>query len=427
VIELRLLGPVEVLVDGRPVALPAKPRTLLAALALERGRVVSTERLVDVLWDERPPEQAVKTIQVYVSQLRRALGAETVETVGAGYRLAADRTELDVTEFERLAAAAETLPAALALWRGPALAGLDAAPPWRAEAARLEELRLAALEDLFDAELAQGRHARLVPQLERHVTEHPERERAAAQLMLALYRSGRQEEALDVYRRTRADLVERLGIEPGPDLRELHGRILRQDANIAAPAVAGAVPPTGARTRHRRTAATVVALALAGGVAALVLALTGGSSDRSPALRTYVLKVENFLSQSHAAHREIVGSIVAARRCSIPSGRAAAAIDRVQRSRQSLLQQLAALSVPSQREALRSFDLLQKAAQASIAADWRYRDWLRARRSCARGASPPAAVLTLDRRATRLKSAFVSAFRPLARRFGAREWRDLDF
>ena len=178
-VELRLLGPVEALVDGEPVALPAKQRALLAALALEHGRAVSTDRLVDILWGEWPPEQAVKTLQVYVSQLRRSLGADAIETVGSGYRLAAE-TRVDVAELDRLAP-----EEALALWRGPALADLDE-PHFGAEAARLEGLRLAALENLAEAELAAGRHARLVPELERSAAEHPERERLRAQLMLAL-------------------------------------------------------------------------------------------------------------------------------------------------------------------------------------------------------------------------------------------------
>ena len=234
-----------------------------------------------------------------------------------------------------------------------------------------------------------------------------------------------------MYRRTRADLVERLGIEPGPELRDLHARILRHDPELATP---GAPSPPGVATpgapgvaRRRRALGIAAAVSAAALVAAVVLVLTGRSSDASPALRTYVLKVENFLGQSHDAHREIVDAIVAARTCALPDAKAAAAIDRVQRSRQSLLQQLAALSVPSQQEALRSFDLLQRAAQASIAADWRYRDWLRARRTCVRGTSAPPQVLALDRRATRLKTAFVTAFAPLARRFHAREWRSLDF
>ena len=434
-LELRLLGPVEALVDGQPVALPAKQRAVLAALALDLGRPVSTDRLVDILWDERPPEQAVKTLQVYVSQLRRALGADAIETVGSGYRLAA-ATKIDVAELDRLPP-----EEALALWRGPALAGLDE-PYWRPEAARLEGLRLAALEDLADTELEHGRHARLVPELERRAAEHPERERLHAQLMLALYRSGRQEEALDVYRRTRQDLVERLGIEPGPELRGLHSRILRHDPELATPRAPSATGVSGAldkasaldkpsattgAPRSRRRLIVAAAVGVAAGIAAIVVVFTSGSSGDSSALRAYVLKVENFLGQSHEAHREIVNTIVAARTCALPNAKAAAAIDRVQRSRQSLLQQLAALSVPSQPGALRSFDLLQRAAQASIAADWRYRDWLRARPACVRGAPAPPQVLALDRRATGLKTALVSAFAPLARRFQAREWRSLDF
>ncbi len=437
-----MLGPVEVLVDGERVALAAKPRALLAVLALHANRPLTTDRLVDVLWDERPPERAVKALQVYVSQLRKALGAERLETVGAGYALAADDGELDLARFEGLvrdarselergeaAAAAETLGSALALWRGPALAGLGSGRFWEEEAGRLEELRLAALEERTDAELALGRHTRLAPELERQVAERPERERPRMQLMLALYRSGRQEEALDVFRRAREDLVERLGIEPSPALRELHGRILRQEPDLAAPrAVPGRAQGVAQPRRRRRAlAAGAVLVAAAGTAAGLAVAFGGGSGGGDTALEGYVLKIENFLAQSHEARGEIVDAIAAARRCRIPPARAAAAIQRVQGSRQSLLQQLAALSVPPRPEALRSFDLLQRAAQASIAADWRYRDWLRGRRRCIRGASPPAAVGRLDERATRLKASFVAAFDPLARRFHARAWRSRDF
>jgi DNA-binding SARP family transcriptional activator len=437
VIELRLLGPVEVLVDGHPVPLPPKPRALLALLALELGRAVSTDRIVDTLWDEAPPEQAIKTVQVYVSQLRRTLGADRIETVGGGYRLAAERVALDSAHFERLvregrtqldrgepAQAAEALEDALALWHGPALADL----PWRDEAARLEELRLGALEALADAELELGHHARLVPELEQRTLERPERERTLAQLMLALYRSGRQEEALDAFHRAREGLVERLGVEPGPELRDLQQRILRQDPELAAPrAQRPTTPPAEPPSRRRWVpAAAVVLLAVAGAAVALVLVL-GGSSGDGAGVRSYVLKVENFLGQSHDAHGEIVQAIVAARRCTTPPARSAAAIERVERSRQSLLEQLAATSVPSDPQALRSFDLLQQAVQASIAADWRFRDWLRAQRRCPQDAPLPQSLLALDARATRLKASFVDAFDPLARRFDAVEWKGRDF
>jgi DNA-binding SARP family transcriptional activator len=445
-LELRLLGPVEVSVDGERVALPAKPRALLALLALHANRPLPNDRLVDLLWDERPPDRAVKTLQVYVSQLRKALGPDRLATAGGGYALSLSEEELDVTRFERLvregaeqvgrgdaAAGSETLTAALELWRGDPLADLGPESVWRDEAARLEELHCSALEERAEAGLALGRHAQLSAELERLVAARPERERPRAQLMLALYRSGRQEEALEVYRRTREDLVERLGIEPGPELRELHGRILRQDPELAVPPVRSEQPTTTAarRRRPRAVIAGLVALAVVGTGVGLAVALGGGggsaSQQQDPALEGYVLKLENFLGQSHDARRQIVATIAAARSCGMPPRRAAAAISRVERSRQSLLQQLAALAVPSQPAALRTFDLLQRAAQASITADWQYRDWLRARRRCVRGASPPATVLDSDARATRLKASFVAAFAPLARRFHAAEWRDADF
>jgi hypothetical protein len=257
--------------------------------------------------------------------------------------------------------------------------------------------------------------------------------------MLALYRSGRQEEALDVYRRTREDMVERLGIEPGPELRGLHGRILRQDPELAVarPSVASSAGSPVQRRRPRAVIAGIVALAVVGAGVGLAFALegNGGRGGAAPtrdagadsALAGYVLKIENFLGQSREARHQIVATIAAARSCTMPPRRAAAAISRVERSRQSLLEQLAALEVPAHPAALRTFGLLQRAAQASIAADWQFRDWLRARSRCVRGASPPPAVLTSDARATRLKTSFVAAFAPLARRFHAAAWQDEDF
>jgi DNA-binding SARP family transcriptional activator len=431
VIELRLLGPVELLVDGGRVALPAKPRALLVLLALNANRPVSTDRIVDELWPDDPPERAVKTVQVYVSQLRKALGPGRLETADHGYKLVLADDEVDLRRFERLlqegrehlargeaADAVATLEAALGLWHG--------------DAPTLDELRAAALEERAEAELALGRHAQLVAELERLVAERPERERPRAQLMLALYRSGRQEEALALFRRTREDLVERLGIEPGPELRELHSRILQQDPELTAPppvASPAASPAPPRAHRRRRTgviAGVLVAAATAAGLA-LALAGGGGSSSHDAGLESYVLKVENFLGQSHDARGQISTAVAAARACRMGSARAAAVIDRVTRSRQSLLDQLAALAVPSDRNALHSFDLLQRAAQASITADWSYRDWLRARRRCVHGAAPPAAVGEADARATRAKTAFVDAFTPLARRFHAREWGAGDF
>jgi DNA-binding SARP family transcriptional activator/ATP/maltotriose-dependent transcriptional regulator MalT len=257
--QFLVLGPLQVVVAGRPVALPAaKHRALLAALLVHANRVVSSDRLIDALWGEQPPASAVKTLQTYVSQLRRELEPEArpgawqaLQTVDGGYRLQVDRDGLDADRFARLvetgrqalgrgepAAAASWLREGLALWRGPAYGELAGTSAGQAEAARLEELRLVALEGRVDAELGLGRHAELVGELEELVVTEPFRERLWSQLMLALYRSGRQAEALDAYGRLRGRLVEQLGIDPGPELRGLQERILRQDPSLelAAPA-----------------------------------------------------------------------------------------------------------------------------------------------------------------------------------------------
>jgi DNA-binding SARP family transcriptional activator len=250
--EFRLLGPLEAVDDGRTLPLGGtKQRALLAVLLLSANETVPGERLVDALWGERPPATATKAIQVYVSGLRRVVGADRLQTRGRGYAIVAVPEEIDVARFERLTAegrralaagahaeAAERLATALALWRGPALADLAAEPFAEPAAARLEELRLAALETRLDADLLLGRHAELVGELEGLVAGEPLRERPRRQLMLALYRSGRQAEALAAYQEARTTLVEELGIEPGPELQELERAILRQDASLAAPATA---------------------------------------------------------------------------------------------------------------------------------------------------------------------------------------------
>jgi predicted ATPase/DNA-binding SARP family transcriptional activator len=254
--QFGLLGPLTVAIDGEPVALGGqKRRALLAALLLDANRVVSRDRLIDSLWGEEPPDTARNTLQVYVSQLRKLLPDGLLETTAQGYRLGVDPNAIDVFEFIRLsqagrsaltigdvAGAADTLRAALALWRGAALADLAWEPFAQAEVVRLEELRLAASEDRIDAELALGRHGQLVGELERLVAEHPLRERLRGQLMLALYRSGRQADALAVYQRARRTLVDELGIEPGESLRKLERAILAQDASLNVPQ-AGPVSP----------------------------------------------------------------------------------------------------------------------------------------------------------------------------------------
>jgi DNA-binding SARP family transcriptional activator len=242
-LEYCLLGPVEVRLDGSPVKLGgAKQRAVLALLLLDAGRVVPSERLVDGVWLEDPPRTARAVLQVYVSELRK-LGVP-IEARANGYVLDPARGSLDVHELERLLAegemarragrpedAVERLRQAQALWRGPALAGLDPRVA-AAESARLEELGLLAVERRIDAELELGRGAELVPELEAIVTEHPLRETPRRQLMLALYRSGRQAEALAAFRAAHRTFVDELGIEPSRALRELEAAILRQDAEL---------------------------------------------------------------------------------------------------------------------------------------------------------------------------------------------------
>ena len=258
-----LLGPLTAAVDGTPIELGGqKRRALLAALLLKADGVVTRDDLIDALWGEDPPDTARNTLQVYVSQLRKLLPADLLETTPAGYRLAIDPGAVDVFEFERLtqagrsaltigdaAGAAETLRRALDLWRGSP----TDLPQF--EALRLEELRLTALEDRTDAELALGRHVQLVGELERLVAEQPLRERIRGQLMLALYRSGRQADALAVYQRARRTLVEELGIEPGESLRKLERAILEQDPalNVHPAATARRIPtpPTPLLGRER--------------------------------------------------------------------------------------------------------------------------------------------------------------------------------
>ena len=244
--EIRLLGAIEASVNDGAVALgPPQQRAVLAMLALQVNRTVSTDRLIEGLWDERAPASAHKLVQLYVSHLRKLLDGCDAEIVtrGRGYelQLAADR--VDAARFERLVTAAADADApngearaALALWRGTALADLADEPFAGAEIRRLEELRMRAAELAIDADLAAGRHGEVIGELETLVGEDPLRERLHAQRMLALYRSGRQAEALKAYLEVRELLVEQIGVEPGPELRRLHEAILRQDDELEPPA-----------------------------------------------------------------------------------------------------------------------------------------------------------------------------------------------
>jgi DNA-binding SARP family transcriptional activator len=253
-LEFRLLGPLEVIEHGQVLALGrGRQRSLFGALLLHGNEVVSTDRLIDALWGQTPPMTAPKSIQVYVSRLRKELGEGRLLTQAPGYVLNVDRSELDLGRFEQLLAearsadphnAAQKLRRALALWRGPALADLAYEPFVQTEIARLEELRWVALEQRIEADLASGRHAELVGELEALVAEHPLRERLRCQLMLALYRSARQAEALDSYRHAQRELSAQLGLEPSEELKRLEQAILRQDPaldlveNGSRPAVA---------------------------------------------------------------------------------------------------------------------------------------------------------------------------------------------
>jgi predicted ATPase/DNA-binding SARP family transcriptional activator len=274
-VEFRLLGPVEAVQNHGQIALGApKQRALLAVLLLNANEVLSRERLIDRLWGAEPPKSAVQSLQVYVHGLRQALGAERIETHGTGYRLRLDPDELDAAQFERLAReaasamsaghpsdAATSAGLALDLWRGSALADLGGEAVAATEAPRLEERRLDVREVLNDAELALGRHDQLLPELERLIAEEPYRERFRAQQVLALYRAGRQKEALEAYRAAREVLVEELGVDPGAELQELERAILRQDATLAAPEppapprIALPAPPTPLVGRHLEVAA----------------------------------------------------------------------------------------------------------------------------------------------------------------------------
>jgi predicted ATPase/DNA-binding SARP family transcriptional activator len=247
--EFRVLGPVAALDGGQTLPLGGpKQRALLAELLLHRGGVVPRTHLVDAVWGERPPESAHGSLQVYVHGLRRVLGPHRIETNGAGYRLVAEPDEVDVDRFERLvdrgssalaagraAEAEEELSRALDLWSGAPLADIADQPVAQAAAPRLEELRLRALELRIEALLALGEHAAAIPELEQLVAEQPFRERLREQHVLALYRAGRQKEALDAYRAARRALVDELGVEPGPALQDLERAILRQDDALASP------------------------------------------------------------------------------------------------------------------------------------------------------------------------------------------------
>ena len=292
--ELRILGPFQAFDDsGREVALPTgRERALLVALVLRRGEVVPVDALVDALWGAAAPSTAVKAVQGYVSHLRRVLGWDgALVTQAPGYVLRVPVEAVDAHRFETLAAEAwrtlqddpesalETFERALALWRGPALVEFAFADFAQREITRLEELRLETLEGRFEAMLRLGRHGAVVAELETRVAEHPLRERLRGQLMLALYRSGRQAEALEVHRKGRRLLADELGLEPGAELQRLEKAMLSQDPSLDVPETrrarirgqAATHPARGSarRARRRRVAAGAALVAVAVAAATL--------------------------------------------------------------------------------------------------------------------------------------------------------------
>ena len=298
-----ILGPLQVRRGDEPVEISAgRQRAALIVLLLHRGEPVSVDRLVDALWGESPPAMANGSLHNTVSRLRKALGPDAIATEGTGYAVALKTGDLDVDEFAGLAEAgrdalaaddperaARLLREALALWRGPPLADVAFEPWAQVDVARLEEERLAALEDRIEADLALGRHAAVAGELRALCGEHPLRERLRAQRMLALYRCGRQDEALRAYDETRRALVEAAGLEPGPELRRLQQRILEQDPDLDGPAPAAreAAAAAGGRPARRRRPVFLAAGLGAVAAAAIVFAVTsGGDEPSAPAAAT---------------------------------------------------------------------------------------------------------------------------------------------
>jgi DNA-binding SARP family transcriptional activator/DNA-binding beta-propeller fold protein YncE len=315
-VEFRVLGPLEVVDQGSALSLGgSRQRVVLAYLILEANRVVPTDRLIDRIWGEEPPDAARSALFAYVSRLRKLLGPGRIQARPPGYILRAEREEIDALRFTDLIdearragsdrkAAGAGLTAALDLWRGAALSDLADYDALRPAVTRLEELRLGALEDRAEAELDLGRHREAVPSLESLTGEHPLRERLWSLLILALYRSGRQGDALGAFHRARTTLVEELGIDPSPELRRLHERVLQQDPQLDllpppraasdAEAPAGAAMPepvSGTRRQRWRQPAVAAGLAavvlLAGGYV-----LLGGRTHSLVPVPNSVLQIE---------------------------------------------------------------------------------------------------------------------------------------
>lgn len=367
--EFRVLGPLEVWEGTRSLAVGrGKERALLALLLLNANEVVSKDRLIDALWGESPPPTAPTALQVSVSKLRKTLGAARIVTRAPGYVLELQPEELDLRRFERLASegasalaraeaerAAVLLHEALSLWRGHPLADLAYEAFVQPDALRLEELRLVALEQRIEADLALGRHVQVVGELEGLVAEHPLREGLRGRLMLALYRSGRQADALEAYHAARRALVDELGLEPGIKLQELERAILRQDASLTAPETVPlpAPEPPGAR----RAAAPERKL-----VTALFLDLGTTVDADDPELATAVLAraaaaaVEEFEARGGAVERGIGDALLAV------FGAPAAQEDHAERALASALAARERLRERSPRIAVESGELVVSAA-----------------------------------------------------------------
>jgi predicted ATPase/DNA-binding SARP family transcriptional activator len=300
--DFRILGPLEVVSDGETLDLGGqKQRALLAVLLVNANRVVDRDRLINALWEEEAPDTVQKALQVYVSQLRKILGRDRVVTQAPGYLLRVEADELDLERFRTFAEEGR-LDEALALWRGPALSEFAYQRFAQTEIARLEELHLTCLENRIERDLARGQHAALVGELESLVKAHPLRERLRSQLMLALYRSGRQAEALEAYQQARTALVDELGIEPGRPLRDLHQAILNQDPGLdLAPTMQDATHLTHEPARRPRAPSGTVTLLFADveGSTRLVHALGG---ERYRSVRTRARELVRSASAAHAGY-----------------------------------------------------------------------------------------------------------------------------
>lgn len=303
--EFRILGPFEVWAGSSQIEIGGTKRSaLLALLVLRANEVVGRDRLIDELWGECPPRTAAASLHNHVSRLRKVLGPERLGTRASGYVLRVQPDEVDLHRFERLVHDAEPLPAkkrsdmlakALALWRGPALADLVFEPALNDEIARLDELRLAAVERRVDADLELGSNAAVVAELKGLIGAHPLREGFRSQLMLALYRDGRQAEALEVYRETRLLLADELGLEPSPALRELERAVLCQDPALAPTARVHDRLDVG--SRRWAFGAAVALLLVGGGVAMAVAAATHRrSSGDSPSVALVAPRLATFPS-----------------------------------------------------------------------------------------------------------------------------------